>query len=127
VAQQGAKKWLPAPVYGGLVAGSERAQTVGDNEAAFSEIGFAPHVAGLCAERSMSTRMMGYGISLSVLISPSGVQAVHPEGEVVAVAGVAAARDTVLGWSNLASRSVEDVTPPVRRRSSRCNGSATAT
>jgi heme/flavin dehydrogenase (mycofactocin system) len=109
VAQQRARKRLPAPVYGALVAGSERGQTIGDNEAAFSEIGFAPHVAGLRAERSMATSVMGQDISLPVIISPTGVQAVHPEGE-VAVARAAAARGTVMGLSNFASRSVEDVT-----------------
>jgi hypothetical protein len=35
VAQARAKKRLPAPVYGALLAGSERGQTVADNEAAF--------------------------------------------------------------------------------------------
>lgn len=109
VAQQRARKRLPAPVYAALVAGSERGQTVSDNEAAFSEIGFAPHVAGLRAERSMATTVMGQDISLPVIISPTGVQAVHPEGE-VAVARAAAARGTVMALSNFASRSVEDVT-----------------
>ena len=55
VAQRRARKRLPAPVYGALVAGSERGQTVGDNEAAFRELGFAPHVAGQHTERSMAT------------------------------------------------------------------------
>lgn len=109
VAQRRAKKRLPAPVYGALVAGSERGQTISANEAAFSEIGFAPHVAGLHADRSMATSVMGQDISMPVIISPTGVQAVHPEGE-VAVARAAAARGTVMGLSNFASRSVEDVT-----------------
>ena len=39
VAQRRARKRLPAPVYGALVAGSERGQTIEDNEAAFREIG----------------------------------------------------------------------------------------
>ena len=109
VAQRRAKKRLPAPVYGALVAGSERGQTIADNEAAFSEIGFAPHVAGQQAERSMATTVMGQDISLPVIISPTGVQAVHPDGE-VAVARAAAARGTVMGLSNFASKSVEEVT-----------------
>jgi hypothetical protein len=46
VAQRRARKRLPAPVYGALLAGSERGQTIADNEAAFAELGFAPHVAG---------------------------------------------------------------------------------
>lgn len=109
VAQKRARKRLPAPVYGALVAGSERGQTIADNEAAFSELGLAPHVAGLKAERSMTTSVMGQEISLPVIISPTGVQAVHPEGE-VAVARAAASRGTVMGLSNFASKSVEEVT-----------------
>ena len=46
VAQQRARKRLPAPVYGALVAGSERGQTISDNQSAFAELGVAPHVAG---------------------------------------------------------------------------------
>ncbi len=108
VAQRRARRRLPAPVYGALVAGSERGQTVDDNEAAFRELAFAPHVAGHRAERSMATSVMGQEISLPVLISPTGVQAVHPDGE-VAVARAAAARGTVMGLSNFASKSVEEV------------------
>ena len=109
VAQRRARKRLPAPVYGALVAGSERGQTVGDNEAAFRELGFAPHVAGQHTERSMATTVLGREVSLPVLISPTGVQAVHPDGE-VAVARAAAARGTIMGLSNFASKSVEEVT-----------------
>ncbi len=109
VAQQRARKRLPAPVYGALVAGSERGQSVSDNESAFAELGLAPHVAGNHADRSMATTLMGQELSLPVVISPTGVQAVHPDGE-VAVARAAAARGTVMGLSNFASKSVEDVT-----------------
>ena len=109
VAQGRAARRLPKPVYDALVAGSERGQTVADNQAAFAELGFAPHVAGHKAERSLATSIMGQQISLPVVISPTGVQAVHPDGE-VAVARAAAARGTVMGLSNFASKSVEDVT-----------------
>ncbi len=108
VAQQRARKRLPAPVYGALVAGSERGQTIDDNERAFTELGLSPHVAGQQAERTMARTLMGQDISLPVVISPTGVQAVHPDGE-VAVARAAAARGTVMGLSNFASKSVEDV------------------
>ena len=108
VAQERARKRLPAPVYGALVAGSERGQTVADNQAAFGELGLAPHVAGQHGERSMATSLMGQEISLPVVISPTGVQAVHPDGE-VAVARAAAARGTVMGLSNFASKPVEEV------------------
>jgi len=108
VAQERARKRLPKPVYGALVAGSERGQTIAENQSAFAELGLAPHVAGHHAKRSMETSVMGEGISLPVLISPTGVQAVHPDGE-VAVARAAAARGTVMGLSNFASKSVEEV------------------
>jgi L-lactate dehydrogenase (cytochrome)/glycolate oxidase len=107
-AQRRAKKRLPKSVYGALVAGSERGLTVDDNIAAFAELGFAPHVAGLSNERDLSTTVMGQAISMPVIISPTGVQAVHPDGE-VAVARAAASRGTALGLSSFASKPVEDV------------------
>ena len=108
VAQRRAKKRLPKSVYGALVAGAEQGLTARDNVAAFSELGFAPHVAGLAASRSMNTTVLGQEISLPVIISPTGVQAVHPEGE-VAVARAAAARGTAMGLSSFASKPVEAV------------------
>jgi heme/flavin dehydrogenase (mycofactocin system) len=108
VAQRRAKKHLPKDVYGALVAGAEAGVTIRDNVAAFSELGFAPHVAGLPATREMATTVMGQDISLPVLISPTGVQAVHPDGE-VAVARAAAARGTAMGLSSFASKPLEDV------------------
>jgi L-lactate dehydrogenase (cytochrome)/glycolate oxidase len=107
-AQRRAKKRLPRSVYGALVAGSERGLTVADNTAAFAELGFAPHVAGLSDQRDLATSVLGQQISLPVVISPTGVQAVHPDGE-VAVARAAAARGTAMGLSSFASRSIEDV------------------
>src|ERR1700689_2993235 len=108
VAQRRAKRRLPKSVYGALVAGSEKGLTVSDNIKAFSELGFAPHVVGLSAKREMATRVMGQQISLPVIISPTGVQAVHPDGE-VAVARAAAARGTAMGLSSFASKPIEDV------------------
>src|SRR5579862_697302 len=107
-AQRRAKKRLPPSVYGALVAGSERGRTLFDNEEAFGQIGFAPHVAGLSAERDLATSVMGQPISLPVMISPTGVQAVHPDGE-VAVARAAAARGTAIGLSSFASKPIEEV------------------
>src|ERR1700709_381477 len=98
-AQRRARKRLPASVYLALVAGSERGQTLDDNLAAFGELGFAPRVAGLSDVRSLATTIMGQQISMPVVISPTGVQAVNPEGE-VAVARAAASRGTAMGLSS---------------------------
>ena len=127
VAQRRAKRRLPPSVYGALVAGAEAGVTVRDNVAAFSELGFAPHVAGLPATREMATTVMGQQISLPVLISPTGVQAVHPDGE-VAVARAAAARGTVDEPVLVRLQAGRGGRwRPIRRRSSRCTGWAAAT
>jgi heme/flavin dehydrogenase (mycofactocin system) len=108
-AQRRAKKRLPPSVYSALLAGSEAGTTYADNTAAFAELGFAPHVAGHRAERDQATEVMGQPISMPVIISPTGVQAVHPDGE-VAVARAAAARGISMGLSSFASKPVEEVT-----------------
>src|ERR1700722_2174240 len=108
VAQRRARQRLPKSVYGALIAGSEKGVTVRDNVAAFSQLGFAPQVADLPEKREMATTVMGQPVSLPVIISPTGVQAVHPDGE-VAVARAAAARGTAIGLSSFASKPVEEV------------------
>jgi len=108
VAQRRARARLPKSVYGALIAGSENGLTVRDNVAAFGELGFAPHVAGLSAKRDLATTVLGQPVSLPVIMSPTGVQAVHPDGE-VAVARAAAARGTAMGLSSFGSKPVEEV------------------
>ena len=107
-AQRRAKKRLPKSVYMALWAGAEQGLTLTDNVKAFDELGFWPRIGDLPRERHQATRVLGQDISLPVIISPTGVQAVDPEGE-VAVARAAAAQGTAMGLSSLASRSVEDV------------------
>ncbi|GAA3664773.1 L-lactate dehydrogenase (cytochrome) [Yimella lutea] len=108
VAQERAKKRLPKSVYKALLAGSEKGVTYADNLAAFSELGFAPHVVGAPAERQLATQIFGQSVSMPVMISPTGVQAVHPDGE-VAVARAAAARGVAMGLSSFASKPIEEV------------------
>jgi len=108
VAQARAKKRLPSSVYGALIAGTEKGLSSGDNLTAFDQLGFAPHIADLPRSREMSTTVMGQHLSMPVIISPTGVQAVHPDGE-VAVARAAANRGIPMGLSSFASKSVEDV------------------
>jgi len=107
-AQRRAKKRLPKSVYGALIAGSEKGLSSNGNLSSFDELGFAPHMCGLSQTREMSTTIMGENLSMPVIISPTGVQAVHPEGE-VAIARAAANRGIAMGLSSFASRSIEDV------------------
>ncbi|MCT9082987.1 pre-mycofactocin synthase MftD [Streptomyces fulvoviolaceus] len=107
-AQRRAKRYLPSSVYGALVAGSERGRTIDDNTGAFAELGFAPRVVGHHAKRDLSTTVLGVPSAFPVVISPTGVQAVRPEGE-VAVARAAASRGVIMGLSSFASKPVEEV------------------
>ncbi len=107
-AQRRAKKRLPSSVYSALLAGSEKGVSYADNTQAFSELGLAPHVAGLHAQRDLATNVMGQDISMPVFISPTGVQAVHPEGE-LAVARAAAARGTAVSLGSFGSKTLEAV------------------
>lgn len=107
-AQRRTKKFLPPSVYAALVAGSERGTTPRENTDAFAQLQFAPHVAGHQPERDLSTTIMGIPSSMPVMISPTGVQAIRPEGE-VAVAKAAQARGIPMGLSSFASKPVEEV------------------
>jgi pre-mycofactocin synthase len=107
-AQRRAARRLPRSVYAALLAGSEKGLTLRDNVDAFDEIRLAPRTAGRHAKRSLSTTVLGQQIAMPVLISPTGVQAVHPDGE-VAVARAAAARGTAIGLSSFASKPIERV------------------
>jgi heme/flavin dehydrogenase (mycofactocin system) len=107
-AQRRAKKQLPKSVYWSIVAGSEQGATLKDNVAAFGELGFTPHAGGLPAERDQATTVLGQRVSMPVILSPTGVQAVHPDGE-VAVARAAANRGTAVGLSSFGSKPVEQV------------------
>ena len=107
-AQRRAERRLPASVYGALIAGSEKGLSMRDNLDSFDQLGFAPHVAGNKVNRAMDVTVMGQHLSMPVIISPTGVQAVHPDGE-LAVARAAANRGIPMGLSSFASRSIEEV------------------
>jgi L-lactate dehydrogenase (cytochrome) len=108
VAQARAKRILPVSVYGALIAGSEAGSTLTDNTAAFQQLGLKPITVSQPPSREMATEVMGQPMSMPVLISPTGVQAVHPDGE-VAVARASAARGVAMGLSSFASKPIEDV------------------
>jgi heme/flavin dehydrogenase (mycofactocin system) len=108
IARKRAEKRVPPLVHKAILGGAEGGVTLRDNVESFDELGFAPKVADLAGSRDLATTVMGQHLSLPVMISPTGVQAVNPEGE-VAVARAAAARGTAMGLSSFGSRSIEDV------------------
>jgi heme/flavin dehydrogenase (mycofactocin system) len=108
VAQKRAKRHLPRSVYGAIVAGAEAGVSRDDNLAAFDELGFRPITAGQSTAFDQATTIMGQPSSMPVMISPTGVQAVHPDGE-VAVARASAARGVPMGLSSFGSKPLEEV------------------
>jgi heme/flavin dehydrogenase (mycofactocin system) len=108
-ARRRARRRLPRSVYLALVAGTEKGVTLRDNTAAFSELKFAPpRIADLPATREMATSVLGQEISMPVIASPTGVQAVHPDGE-AGVARATADAGTAIGLSSFGSMPVEAV------------------
>src|SRR5579862_2586870 len=108
-ARRRARRHMPRSVYLSLVAGTEKGITLRDNVAAFSELRFTPpHIADLPATRDLATSVLGQDIALPVIASPTGVQAVHPDGEVGVARGTAEA-GTALGLSSFGSMPVEPV------------------
>src|SRR3546814_5770043 len=67
-AQRRAKKRLPAPVYGALMAGQESGVSRDGNLDAFSQLGLAPEVANKPPTRELATSVMGQPISMPVMI-----------------------------------------------------------
>lgn len=108
VARRRAERVLPGSVYRAVVAGADRGLTLADNVAAFDELGLRPVTAGQPSARDLRTTLMGQALAFPVVISPTGVQAVHPDGE-LAVARAAAARGTLMGLSSFASKPIEEV------------------
>lgn len=107
-ARRRAERVLPTSVSAALHAGAEAGVSLADNTAAFGQLGFAPTVAEKPGTRDLSVSVMGQTLSMPVLISPVGVQAVHPDAE-VAVALAADSRGTAMGLSSFGAKPVEEV------------------
>jgi len=107
-AERRARRALPPSVFEAIRAGSEAGVTVSENVQAFSQLKLLPSVAGQHSERTLGTSIMGIPVSLPVLLSPTGVQAVHPEGE-VAIGRAAREADTLMGVAAFASVPIEAV------------------
>src|SRR5215469_3741016 len=108
-ARRRARRRLPRSVFLALEAGAEAGATRADNVRAFGEIRFAPpRLADLPAGRELRTTVLGVDVSLPVLASPVGAQAVHPLGEVAVARGTREA-GTAMGLSEFASKPMADV------------------
>ncbi|WVZ87185.1 hypothetical protein U9M48_033868 [Paspalum notatum var. saurae] len=91
-----AKQKLPKMVYDFYAGGAEDQWTLKQNREAFSRILFRPRVLIDVSHIDMSTSILGYKISMPIMVAPTALHKLaHEEGE-VASARAAAAAGTIM-------------------------------
>uniref|UniRef100_A0A0A0KNX6 (S)-2-hydroxy-acid oxidase n=1 Tax=Cucumis sativus TaxID=3659 RepID=A0A0A0KNX6_CUCSA len=104
-----AKEKLPKMVYDYYASGAEDQWTLKENRNAFSRILFRPRILIDVSKIDMSTTVLGFKISMPIMIAPTAMQKMaHPEGE-YATARAASAAGTIMTLSSWATSSVEEV------------------
>lgn len=91
-----AKQKLPKMVYDFYAGGAEDQWTLKENKEAFSKILLRPRVLIDVSHIDMSTSILGYKISMPIMVAPTALHKLaHQEGE-VASAQAAAAAGTIM-------------------------------
>ncbi|KAK9025511.1 hypothetical protein V6N11_038377 [Hibiscus sabdariffa] len=104
-----AKQKLPKMVYDYYASGAEDQWTLQENRNAFSRILFRPRILIDVSEIDMTTTVLGFKISMPIMLAPTAMQKMaHPEGE-YATARAASAAGTIMTLSSWATSSVEEV------------------
>jgi 4-hydroxymandelate oxidase len=104
-----ARAALPRAAFDYFAGGSDDGVTLAENRRAFAAIDLRPRVLTGVGRRDLAVSVLGRTLSLPVLVAPMGLQCLaHPEGE-RATARAAAAADTVLVVSTMATTRVEDI------------------
>ncbi|GBG75082.1 Glycolate oxidase (GOX)-like protein [Chara braunii] len=104
-----AKEKLPKMVYDYYASGAEDQWSLQENRKAFERIRFRPRVLIDVSKMDMSTTVLGYKISMPIMVAPTAMQRMaHPEGE-LATARAASAAGTAMTLSSWATASVEEV------------------
>ncbi|KAF5944762.1 hypothetical protein HYC85_018839 [Camellia sinensis] len=91
-----AKEKLPKMIYDYYASGAEDQWTLQENRNAFSRILFRPRILIDVSKIDMTTTVLGFKISMPIMIAPTAMQKMaHPEGE-VATARAASAAGTIM-------------------------------
>jgi L-lactate dehydrogenase (cytochrome) len=104
-----ARHRVPKPVFDYLDGGAEGEVTLRENCRIFNDVTFRPRHAVALANCSLSTRVLGFDLSLPFLLAPVGYsRLMHPGGEVAAAhaAGKAGAGYIL---STISGHKLEDV------------------
>ncbi|KDO50499.1 hypothetical protein CISIN_1g017492mg [Citrus sinensis] len=104
-----AKEKLPKMVFDYYASGAEDQWTLQENRNAFSRILFRPRILIDVSKIDMNTTVLGFKISMPIMIAPTAMQKMaHPEGE-YATARAASAAGTIMTLSSWSTSSVEEV------------------
>lgn len=104
-----AKERLPKMVYDYFASGAEDQWTLQENRNAFSRILIQPRILIDVSHIDLTTTVLGFKISMPIMIAPSAMQKMaHPDGE-YATARAASAAGTIMTLSSWATSSVEEV------------------
>ena len=91
-----AKQKLPKMIYDYYASGAEDEWTLKENREAFSRILFRPRILIDVSKIDMSATVLGFKISMPIMIAPSAMQKMaHPDGE-YATAMAASAGGTIM-------------------------------
>src|SRR5271157_1604811 len=80
-----ARQRIPQPVFDYLDGGAEGEVTLRENCRVFNDVTFRPRHAVASAECNLRGRVLGFDLSLPILLAPVGYsRLMHPGGEVAA-------------------------------------------
>ncbi|CAI0440732.1 unnamed protein product [Linum tenue] len=95
-----AKQKLPKMVYDYYASGAEDEWSLEENRNAFTRILFRPRILIDVSKIDMTTTVLGFKISMPIMIAPTAMQKMaHPEGE-YATARAASAAGTIMVCSS---------------------------
>ena len=95
--------------YEYLSSGSDEEQTLAENRAAFAQWYLRPRVLRNVSQLSCATSLLGQSLQLPVFVSPAGVHALAGADGECTTAQVCAEVGTIMGLSQHATRSIEQV------------------
>lgn len=104
-----ARRRLPKPVFDYLDGAAESEVTLRENRRIFEDVTFRPRHAVAVSQCNLRTRVLGFDLSLPVLLAPVGYsRLMHPGGE-VAAACAAGKAGTAYILSTISGHSLENV------------------
>lgn len=104
-----ARRRVPKPVFDYLDGAAEGEVTLRENRRVFEDVTFRPRHAVAVPQCNLQTRVLGFDLSLPVLLAPVGYsRLMHPGGE-VAAARAAGKAGTAYILSTISGHKLEDV------------------